>query len=283
MNEDDARKSKKKEQNDMRKTTTWMVAVAVCAMMTIGCNRNKINLEGMQTYVDSVPEELPIEPVQSEVPGDTIASSDSTATAKADTMPASKEEVTEPVVYKKVYAKSDDGYVNVRSQPTVKSEALGRLTVGGPGAKYLATEGEWTKIEYKGREAYVKSCYATTDSLASMAKTKPTAEAKPVNNGKLYYVVIASFSELERAKKTTDGLSTEFKSPVYKYQTDGKAMFRICESCFDTKAKAEARIKHLNQRFGKSDLWVWETDGKMSCVYCPVASDGKRMTPLIPR
>ena len=274
----------------MRKTTTWLVAMAVCAMVTIGCNRNKGDQGHKQVYIDSVPEELPVEPVQPELPADTLTPPDSSATAKADTMPAPApvEEPAPPVVQKRVYACSDDGYVNVRSQPTVKSEALGRLTVGGTGAKYLATEGEWTKIAYKGRDAYVKSCYTTTDSMASVAKVKPkaeakpTTEAKPAGSDKLYYVVIASFSELERARKTTDGLPAEFKSPIYKYQTDGKTAYRICESCYTTRARAEARIKHLKQRFGKSDLWLWETNGKVTCVYCPTASDGKKMSPLIP-
>ena len=255
-----------------------MAALAIGAMLTIGCDRSKVNQEGMQTYIDSVYETFPSDTVEAELPGDSITPPDSTATTKTDTVDvaAPAQEAAEPAVTKKVYAKSEDGYVNVRSKPSAQSEKLGQLTVGGPGVKYLATEGDWTKIEYKGREAYMKSCYVSTDSVVAAAKAKPA-------DGKLYYVVIASFSELEGAKKTTDKLPAEFKSPVYKSQKDGKTMYRICESCYDTKEKAQARINQLNKRFGNSDLWIWEVDSKASCVYTPTASDGKKVSPLTPR
>lgn len=61
----------------------------------------------------------------------------------------------EEVVVPMVYSNSYDGYLNVRAQPTTKSQVLGTLRNGPEGAVLLGVEGKWVKVRVNGIEGYV--------------------------------------------------------------------------------------------------------------------------------
>lgn len=59
-----------------------------------------------------------------------------------------------PMVYSNCY----DGYLNVRAEPTSKSQILGRLT-NGQGAELLGVEGNWCRVRVNGVVGYVSNSY----------------------------------------------------------------------------------------------------------------------------
>ena len=61
----------------------------------------------------------------------------------------------ENIVVPMVYSNSYDGYLNVRAQPTTKSQVLGTLRNGHEGAVLLGVEGKWVKVRVNGIEGYV--------------------------------------------------------------------------------------------------------------------------------
>lgn len=58
-----------------------------------------------------------------------------------------------------VYSNMYDGYLNVRAEPSTKSQVLGTLRNGPEGAELLSAEGKWTKVRVDGIEGYVWSAY----------------------------------------------------------------------------------------------------------------------------
>lgn len=58
-----------------------------------------------------------------------------------------------------VYSNCYDGYLNVRSQPTSKSQIVGRLNNGPEGAELLGVEGTWSRVRVGGVVGYVASKY----------------------------------------------------------------------------------------------------------------------------
>ena len=176
-----------------------------------------------------------------------------------------------------VYAHSEDGYVNVRRQPSTKAEKLGELHNGGAGALYLGRDGDWLKVLFHGETAYVYSRYARVGQTAG----EPAAKAE----ARYYYIVIATFENAEYAKKAADGLPDNMRRPVYRTMVGGKEKYRICESCFTTRDKALIRKKELDLRYGESDIWVWETRSLADCLYCPTSTQqgSTRITPLQPK
>lgn len=75
------------------------------------------------------------------------------ADAKESTVEAAA--VASPKVYSNCY----DGYLNVRAQPTTKSQILARLNNGSEGAELLGVEGTWSKVRVNGVVGYVSSKY----------------------------------------------------------------------------------------------------------------------------
>mgnify|MGYP002520365747 FL=1 len=59
----------------------------------------------------------------------------------------------------RVYSNCYDGYLNVRAQPTSKSQILARLNNGSEGAELLGVEGNWSKVRVNGVVGYVSSKY----------------------------------------------------------------------------------------------------------------------------
>ena len=173
-----------------------------------------------------------------------------------------------------VYAHSDDGFVNVRKQPSTRSAKVGELRNGGAGALFLGHDGEWLKVRYNGEQAYVYSRYARIGKAP-----EATSERS------YYYIVIASFEDLKQAKETAEDLPNSMRRPVYRFTSDGKAKYRICESCFDTRDKALTHKKELDLRYGESDIWILENRGLADCIYCPGVTRGanNRIRPLSPQ
>ena len=62
---------------------------------------------------------------------------------------------TDEIEVPMVYANSYDGYLNVRAQPTTRSQVLGTLRNGPEGAVLLGVEGKWVKVRVNGIEGYV--------------------------------------------------------------------------------------------------------------------------------
>lgn len=170
------------------------VCLFLCALLALNsCNKGKNDIDPAQTYVDSIAEtEVQPFPTNDSLSVAELAQSEKVMVDSVKHDPRVSDEPydmpmeTPPAPpatakpaktkVKMVYANAVEGYVNVRKEPTVKSEALGRLVLGGKGAKFIANEGEWYKVEYKGTTAYVKRVYATFDSIAKPKADKPKTE-----------------------------------------------------------------------------------------------------------
>lgn len=280
----------------MNKNHPFVLLMIAAVIILGGCKKEKAEEPASwQTYVDTLPAQTPES-------SDTLAV-DTTQLPMANSAMNDTVAPDDPLPVKKkkmVYAHSEDGYVNIRSEASVKSQALGRLNAGDPGLEYLGTEGDWYKVSYKGGVGYVKNIYAqvTTEgeapATATPATTKSTTTASTTTTSKtstpaaqsntVYYVVIASFEDFNRARTTTNNLPDALLSPIYKVvDNDGKVKYRICESCHSSYAKAKARINQLDNYYGKSDLWIWESKGLAKCAYLPKGLDGNMMKELTPQ
>ena len=62
-----------------------------------------------------------------------------------------------------VYSNMYDGYLNVRAEPSTKSQVLGTLRNGPEGAELISVEGKWTKVRVNGVEGYVWSAYLQSE------------------------------------------------------------------------------------------------------------------------
>ena len=80
------------------------------------------------------------------------------------------EAVEQPVevVLPKVYSNAYDGYLNVRAEPTTKSQVVGKLSNGPEGAELLGVEGKWSKVRVNGVEGYVSSAYVQSEPTAAV-------------------------------------------------------------------------------------------------------------------
>ena len=180
----------------MREKVLTCFILCLMAMVLVGCDKGKSAPDSNQDNVDTFDlPSVPDFPSADTLTSEEIARSEKTLldSVKRDkrvsddpyAMPSEPDPVAAPPVVKKtgkmVYANAVEGYVNIRKEPMVKSEALGRLYQGGKGLKYLGTQDEWYKVEYKGSTAYVKRVYATFDSLPPKPKTesKPKTDSKP--------------------------------------------------------------------------------------------------------
>lgn len=160
----------------------------------------------------------------------------------------------------RVYATSSDGYLNVREEPKADAFIVDVLFTGGTGGKYLGKQGNWYKIEHEGQVGYVVARYAT------LSATKPNVNPY---KGKLYYIVIMSFDDLERAKAAAENLPDALLSPVYRaVDKDGKVKYRICTHCCQSLATAKELQQTIIDNFSV-ESWLWTTNGFAECVYRP--------------
>lgn len=95
-------------------------------MVVVACRPSRPEMTDSNTYVDSIVDSDAV--VTAAVPADSMATSVKEDSAAVD---AQKEAAIKKEAEKRVFARSEDGYVNVRLKPTVSSDTLGRLLVGG--------------------------------------------------------------------------------------------------------------------------------------------------------
>ncbi|MBP5387768.1 MAG: SH3 domain-containing protein [Prevotella sp.] len=151
----------------MRKSHLF-ITLCLTIMLVTGCHPSRPGVTDSNTYVDSITEP--------EEDGASVGTADSTSVttvADSDAVAAPETAASPRQAVKRVVAHSEDGYVNIRKQPTVASDTIGRLFVGGEGAEYLGTSGEWYQVLYHGKKGYVKSVYAAVDSTGNGAAGQP--------------------------------------------------------------------------------------------------------------
>ena len=114
-----------------------------------------VNAE-IEKYINSLSEEEKVkflaEFEKALNPGDDAVANEGANAAQTTVEPA---QVDLPRVYSNCY----DGYLNVRAQPTSKSQILGRLDNGPEGAELLGVEGSWSKVRVNGVVGYAASKY----------------------------------------------------------------------------------------------------------------------------
>lgn len=88
--------------------------------------------------------------------------------AKAATEVAESVEAVAQVGQSKVYSNCYDGYLNVRSTPSSKSQIVGKLKNGPEGAVLLGVEGSWSKVRVDGVVGYVASKYLQSTPTESV-------------------------------------------------------------------------------------------------------------------
>lgn len=101
-----------------------------------------------------------------------------------------------------------------------------------------------------------------------LAAGTDTADAAKKSK-KVYYVVAASFSSFEEAKKTADNLSEVVFYCVYKVNVKGKTTYRLCCDCAYSRAVAQDFIDKYGNLTFNDKLWIWESNGLGNCVYRP--------------
>lgn len=71
--------------------------------------------------------------------------------------------------------------VNVRAEPNTECDILGKLKVGDSLERYESMPDGWSRIDYKGQEAYVKTEFLSSDSPE---RKEYSSDTKQDNNHK---------------------------------------------------------------------------------------------------
>lgn len=101
---------------------------------------------------------------------DLEAAAEAEAAAQAEAAAASASQV-----------KCNADNVNIRASASTEAESLGRTKIGDVYTRYEKMENGWSKIDYNGKEAYIKSDYlddvsASSDSPSSEGTSESTAK-----------------------------------------------------------------------------------------------------------
>ena len=131
------------------------------------------------------------------------------------------------------------------------------------------------------KTAQSKSSTSEQTSKPSQAQST-SQQASKSNNKKVYYVVVSSWQDFEKAKTSYGKIPDALEGPIYKVKSNGKTIYRMCSSCHSTKEKAQAEVNKI-KKYTNSDIWIWESDGLGECVYTSVDAKGDKMRPLSPR
>ena len=291
----------------MRTPLSPLAAAALLTLLVTGC-KDTPKSDGTESDANDSLISIPPPVVQSPSTSDTIsidsliARKDVSDNVRPDDPYPQPKQPEEPAEGKKsgstggssmVYASSDDGYANIRQEPSTKSPILGKLLKGGQGARLLDRVDGWYKIDFNGTIGYVYSPIVSigkpsatkseTNSKGTAGKTASnTAKPAANNTGNVYYVVVASMSSLENAKKWYYNASDIFShAPVYKVVSGDKTSYRICSSCHKSKEKASEKARAIRDL--GFNVWVWESPGLGQCVYLPVGTSGNKVSPLKPQ
>lgn len=243
----------------MKNTLLKKMCVAGCLLAVgamAGCGNNS---GGKQEAEANIPDSIASQAVVMDA-GQQQTPQSTDMTAETPSAQQAPEAQTAAAPEQLVYSVSDDGFLNIRREPSAKAEIVGRLKTNGEGAKYLGEKGGWYKVEYYGAVGYVNSKFARYDGVRQTASPSQ----------KVYYLVVGSFETLESAKKGLGTLPDWMVGPVYRVSENGKVVYRICYACYSTKTKAANAKRELDQVLsGARAAWIWESNGLADCVYRP--------------
>lgn len=96
----------------------------------------------------------------------------------------------------------------------------------------------------------------------------------------LYYVVVGSFSSLQEASYYNNNAPGDMEwGAVYKTTANGRTVYRVCQGCYRTKAKAQKEAHEASQFIkdmtGRSNgAWVWPSNTLPTCVEYARDEDG---------
>ena len=129
----------------------------------------------------------------------------------------------------KGYINDPDGYTNIRKQPSVESEIIGKL-IEGEMFTYHPSNSNWWKVEFKGVKGFVHS--SRIESVIEVKKRinqyfvdyfesdRNNVELSEGNNEKLFllsekypYSLLTSFCELNNEIQVF--LLSEYESPIH--------------------------------------------------------------------
>ncbi len=220
-----------------------------------------------------------------------------------------------------VYSISDDGNVKIRKEPAANAEVIGLLYTNGKGVKLIDDSGSWWKVETEDAVGYVNSKYVTKrhpqvdeetaettpvslkprpleedtiDTIVYQETEKATEAEKTTNkqeapkdltsnkSKKIYYIVVGSWKDFEKAKNSYGTIPDALEGPIYKVKSNGNTVYRMCSSCYKTKEAAQAEVRKI-KNYTDRDIWIWESDGLGACVFTSVDAKGDKMRPLSPR
>lgn len=134
------------------------------------------------------------------------------------------EQATEAATTKKTETVVATDTVNVRSSDSENADKLGKLEVGTKVTRYETKENGWSKIDYNGQEAYVKSEYLKVDdgSVAEQAEEPAQSDSSASTGEK----VTVKETVKVRKSASTDGevLATAYMGEQFELvmkQADG--------------------------------------------------------------
>lgn len=227
-----------------------LMATVVGLLTLTGCGSDAS--KGQQGEAETVPDSIVKETA-------VVKNVEETASPVDQDQPTSG---SQPSSAEQVYSTSDDGYLNIRKEPSAKAEIIGRLKTGGEGAKYLGEQNGWYKVDYYGAIGYVNSKFAKYDGVRASAKSS--------NGQKIYYLVVGSYETLANARKGTGEVHDWMACPVYRAEEKGVVKYRLCYACFYTKEKALREKRKLDEVLnGSREVWIWESNGLAECVFRP--------------
>ncbi|MCQ2289586.1 MAG: hypothetical protein MJZ74_10890 [Muribaculaceae bacterium] len=104
-----------------------------------------------------------------------------------------------------------------------------------------------------------------------------TAQSKGKSSKTIYYVVVGSFTDYNKAVFFANNAPCDVEhGNVYKTTVNGKTYYRVCDSCYYSKARAQKRAREIKNdtSFETIDAWVWANQGLAKCVCQVMGSDG---------
>lgn len=128
------------------------------------------------------------------------------------------------------------------------------------------------KEEEKRRQAIIEAeaeqlrQQAKDDSLKKVETERAEAAAEQARLRPVFYVVVASFENLQEAMDyNANGPGDCDCGNVFEASANGNRVYRVCESCYYSKAKAQQRVNECRefwQQMRDVTPWIWENAGE---------------------
>ena len=104
--------------------------------------------------------------------------------------------------------------VNIRASASTDAESLGKAQIGDTYKRYEEMENGWSKIEYNGNEAYIKSDYLeVVDSGSSSEGGSGAGEGETVTGGKI--TIKENVNVRESASETANKLGVAYRGDTF--------------------------------------------------------------------